>query len=52
MHFNQLIKIIPTTHEQIQQYAIQQVNQSFTIRNLLVSCYLVEYRPKLKRIPS
>jgi predicted nuclease of restriction endonuclease-like (RecB) superfamily len=43
MQFNQLIKIIQSTHEQTQRYAIQQVNQSLTIRNWMVGCYLVEY---------
>lgn len=43
MDFKSLIENIEFTHNQLQQYAIQQVNASLTIRNILIGFYIVEY---------
>ena len=43
MDFKSLIENIEFTHNQLQQYAIQQVNSSLTIRNILIGFYIVEY---------
>lgn len=46
MQLGQLIQVIQQTHEQTQQFAVQQVNNSLTLRNWLIGFYLVEYEQK------
>ena len=43
MQYDQLLEIIHATCVQSKTYVLQQVNQSLTIRNWLIGCYLVEY---------
>lgn len=40
---DQLIQAIQQTHEQTQRFAVQQVNNTLTIRNWVIGFYLVEY---------
>ena len=44
--FDQLIRHIETIHIESQKYAIQQVNYSLSMRNIIIGYYLVEYEQK------
>ena len=43
MDFKGLIEHIEFTHNKLQQHAVQQVNSSLVIRNILIGFYIVEY---------
>lgn len=43
LNFDQLIQQIETVHVESQKYAVQQVNFSLTMRNIIIGFYLVEY---------
>jgi predicted nuclease of restriction endonuclease-like (RecB) superfamily len=43
MDFEQLVAQIEVVHNEVQQYAVRQVNNSLTIRNILIGFYIVEY---------
>jgi predicted nuclease of restriction endonuclease-like (RecB) superfamily len=46
VNFEQLIKQIETVHSESQKFAIQQVNFSLTMRNIIIGFQLVEYEQK------
>lgn len=43
MNFEQLVNQIELVHVELQQYAVRQVNNCLTIRNVLVGFYIVEF---------
>jgi predicted nuclease of restriction endonuclease-like (RecB) superfamily len=44
--FNQLSSKIEQIHTELQVYAANSVNQSLTVRNWLIGCYIVEFEQK------
>jgi len=43
MNFEQLVTKIEIVHKELQQYAVKQVDNYLTIRNILVGFYIVEF---------
>ena len=43
MDFEQLVNQIETVHSEMQQFAVRQVNNSLSIRNIFIGFYIVEY---------
>ena len=43
MNFEQLIQQIENIHYETQKFAVQQVNTSLTVRNILIDFYIVEF---------
>lgn len=43
MNFEQLVHQIESVHSKLQLYAVRQVNNSLTMRNILIGYYIVEY---------
>lgn len=43
MNFEQLVQQIESVHSKLQLYAVRQVNNSLTMRNILIGYYIVEY---------
>lgn len=43
MNFEQLVQQIESVHSKLQLYAIRQVNNALTMRNILIGYYIVEY---------
>jgi predicted nuclease of restriction endonuclease-like (RecB) superfamily len=46
LNFEQLIRQIETIHSESQKYAIQQVNFSLTMRNIIIGFQIIEYEQK------
>lgn len=43
MNFEELVNQIELAHKELQSYAVRQVNNSLTMRNILIGFYIVEY---------
>lgn len=43
MDFEQLVRQIEDIHVHLQQYAVRQVNNALTMRNIIIGCYIVEF---------
>ncbi len=43
MNFEELVYQIELAHKELQSYAVRQVNNALTMRNLLIGFYIVDY---------
>ena len=43
MNFDQLVGQIEAVHFELQEYAVRQVNNALTMRNIMIGFYIVEY---------
>ena len=43
MNFEELVSQIELGHGELQKHAVKQVNNTLTLRNILIGYYIVEY---------